>query len=319
MLNKMTSFKQMVLVFMLIELYTSYGALALSMDYYRMSCPFAEMIVRMTVNQALRRDQTLAGPLLRLHFHDCFVQGCDASVLIDSTEGNIAEKDSPANIILRGYEVIDQAKQIIENRCPGVVSCADIVAISARDAVVWAGGPFYPVLQGRRDGSRSKIEDTINLPPPNFNSTALISMFGRHGFTIQDLVALSGGHTIGVARCASFKDRLSNSDSTMNTNLVRMASMQCNAGDDNTTMNLDMTSTSFDNSYFRALQRGYGLLTSDETLFMDDQTRGFVDIYAMNQARWFYDFQSAMLKMGSIDVKEGDDGNVRLNCHRLNY
>lgn len=74
MLNKMTSFKQMVLVLMLIELYTSYGALALSMDYYRMSCPFAEMIVRMTVNQALRRDQTLAGPLLRLHFHDCFVQ-----------------------------------------------------------------------------------------------------------------------------------------------------------------------------------------------------------------------------------------------------
>lgn len=129
----------------------------------------------------------------------------------------------------------------------------------------------------------------------------------------------SGGHTIGVARCASFKDRLTNSDSTMNTNLVRIASMQCNSGDDNTTMNLDMTSTSFDNSYFRALQRGYGLLTSDETLFMDDQTKGFVDIYAMNQARWFYDFQSAMLKMGSIDVKEGADGNVRLNCHRLNY
>lgn len=47
---------------------------ALSSNYYSTTCPFAEFTVRNTVNQALRTDPTLAGGLLRLHFHDCFVQ-----------------------------------------------------------------------------------------------------------------------------------------------------------------------------------------------------------------------------------------------------
>ncbi|KAK9065124.1 hypothetical protein SSX86_016507 [Deinandra increscens subsp. villosa] len=293
----------------------------LSMNYYMMSCPMADFIVKNTVNSALRSDPTLAAGLIRMHFHDCFIEGCDASVLLDSTDTNTAEKDSPANLSLRGYKVIDDAKQQVENQCPGVVSCADIVAMAARDAVFFAGGPVYDIPKGRKDGTRSKIEDTRNLPPPTFNSTELIKMFGQKGFTVQEMVALSGGHTLGVARCSAFKNRLKNFDSkndvdpSIDTQFMKTLSKTCSAGDD-AEQAFDLTRNMFDNAYYNALQRQSGVLTSDQTLMADPKTRPIVNGYAMNQAMFFFDFQRAMLKMGLLDVKE--TGQVRQNCHKIN-
>lgn len=51
---------------------------------------------------------------------------------------------------------------------------------------------MYDIPKGRKDGTRSRIEDTINLPPPTLNSSELIRLFGQHGFTAQEMVALSG-------------------------------------------------------------------------------------------------------------------------------
>lgn len=62
------------------------------------------------------------------------MQGCDASVLLDGSEG---EKFALANLnSARGFEVIDAIKNSVENACPAIVSCADILTIAARDSVV---------------------------------------------------------------------------------------------------------------------------------------------------------------------------------------
>ncbi|CAN1316943.1 Peroxidase 47 [Linum perenne] len=289
-----------------------FGSDGLSMQYYVMNCPIADQIVKGTVNAALQADPTMAAALVRMHFHDCFIQGCDASILLDSTKDNTAEKDSPANLSLKGYEIIDDAKDKLEEQCPGVVSCADIVAMAARDAVFFAGGPVYEIPKGRKDGRRSKIEDTVNLPFPTMNASELIRTFGQRGFSAQEMVALSGAHTLGVARCSSFKNRLSNPDPTMmDDSFAKSLSTTCTSGGDSAEQPFDMTRNS-------TLAKKSGLLFSDQTLYSNPKTRNVVNGYSFNQAMFFLDFQQAMVKMGNLDVKQGSQGEVRQSCRKIN-
>ncbi|KAJ7944630.1 Peroxidase [Quillaja saponaria] len=179
-------------------------------DYYKETCPLAEDIVKRNVETAVFKDPRLAASLLRLHFHDCFVMGCDASVLLDSYEGMISEKQAGPNLhSLRGFEVIDDIKYFLEEECHYTVSCADILAIAARDAVELRGGPSWNVLLGRKDSLKSSFSGANQfIPSPNSSLETLIANFKEQGLDIGDLVALSGSHTMGRARCLSFRQRI---------------------------------------------------------------------------------------------------------------
>jgi peroxidase len=126
-----------ILLVVLLALATTLPSLVQSQStrvgFYSSSCPKAEAIVKQTVQKHFTSTPSIAPGLLRMHFHDCFVQGCDASVLLD---GPNTEKTAGPNRGLRGWEVIDDAKTQLEAACPGVVSCADILALAARDSVV---------------------------------------------------------------------------------------------------------------------------------------------------------------------------------------
>lgn len=127
----------------------------------------------------------------------------------------------------------------------------------------------------------------------------------------------AGAHTLGVARCSSFKSRLSNADSTLNSDFAKTLSKTCSGGD-NAEQPFDATQNTFDNFYFNALIRKSGVLFSDQVLYTTPRTRSIVNGYAMNQAMFFFDFQQAMVKMGEVDVKEGSNGEVRQNCRKIN-
>lgn len=69
------NFVAVILLMDMIESGWRYGVVdGLSMNYYIMKCPFAEGIIKNTVNKALQADPTLAAGLVRMHFHDCFVE-----------------------------------------------------------------------------------------------------------------------------------------------------------------------------------------------------------------------------------------------------
>ncbi|KAL8189001.1 hypothetical protein R6Q57_030029 [Mikania cordata] len=162
----------------------------LKVGFYNKTCPEAEFIVSGFVRDATEFNPRVPAFLLRLHFHDCFVQGCDGSILIDN--GPISEKLADGHQGLDGFNVIENAKAQLEFVCPGVVSCADIVAIAAREAVALSFGPIYEVETGRRDGFVSNKSLADRMPDFRDSIQLLKHKFFEKGLSDKDLVVLSG-------------------------------------------------------------------------------------------------------------------------------
>ncbi|KAE8724757.1 hypothetical protein F3Y22_tig00009942pilonHSYRG00219 [Hibiscus syriacus] len=135
----------------------------LSVGFYDNACPDAESVVSTVVRNAARSSSKIPPVLLRLHFNDCFVVGCHGSILIENDPN--AERHAFSHQGVGGFELVEQAKAQLETTCPGVVSCADIVALAARDAIalvrntylLHALGSIDILPTGRRDGRVSDV------------------------------------------------------------------------------------------------------------------------------------------------------------------
>ncbi|XP_057520324.1 peroxidase 20 [Amaranthus tricolor] len=299
-------------------------------DFYKESCPLLEELVGNIVKTKVLNQPRVAAQLLRLHFHDCFVQGCDGSILLDNNGVIRSEKDAnPNKNSLKGFEVIDEIKAAVEYACPLTVSCADILTIAARDSVVLRGGPTWEVSLGRRDSLTASIDDANKfIPTPNLSLDALIANFRQQGLDTKDLVALSGSHTMGVARCVSFRQRIY--DNTFKENVYdryshyqeSLSSICPKTGNDNAIAPLDFsTPTYFDNHYYINLVESQGLLHSDNVLLLEDQGGDIqqrVWAYANNRKFFFESFVESIIKMGNINVLTGLDGEIRKNCRFVN-
>lgn len=229
-----------------------------------------------------------------------------------------------------------------------------------------SGGPNWDLPLGRRDSRTASLSGSnSNIPAPNSTLSTLLTFFKRQGLDEVDLVALSGtsiiynssllsfdyfckrtlndmilmnagGHTIGVARCVTFKQRLYNQkgnnqpDETLERNYYFGLKSVCpRSGGDNNISPLDFASPAkFDNAYFKLILFGKGLLTSDQVLLTGNgngngignagKTMELVKTYADDESLFFQQFAKSMVKMGNIRPLTGSKGEVRNNCRRLN-
>lgn len=319
-----------ILILSLLVTIASAQSSRLRQNFYQNICPNVESLVRSAVQTKFSQTFVTAPATIRLLFHDCFVRGCDASVLLSSPSNN-AEKDHPDDISLAGdgFDTVIKAKAAVDSnpQCRNKVSCADILALATRDVVALAGGPSYSVELGRRDGRIStKASVQRKLPHPTFNLDQLNSMFASHGLSQTDMIALSGAHTLGFSHCSRFADRIyrfnsrNRIDPTLNLQYAMQLRQMCPVNvDPRIAINMDPTTPrQFDNAYYQNLKNGKGLFTSDQILFTDSRSKGTVNLFASNNAAFQQAFVTAITKLGRVGVLTGNQGEIRRDCSRIN-
>ncbi|XP_008781029.1 peroxidase 51-like [Phoenix dactylifera] len=320
-----------LLFFLGICLLPQLGSAQLRQNYYANVCPNVESIVRNVVKTKFDETFVTVPATIRLLFHDCFVQGCDASVLIASTANNRAEKDHPDNLSLAGdgFDTVVKAKAAIDAvpRCRNRVSCADILVMATRDVISMSGGPSYAVELGRLDGLSSTADSVEGrLPQPEFDLVQLNTLFAANGLTQTDMIALSAAHTVGFSHCNKFANRIYSFsagnpvDPTLNTTYASQLRAICPQNVDPTVaINMDPVSPRiFDNQYFLNLLQGMGLFTSDQVLFTDSRSRSTVNSWAQSSFAFQQAFVAAIAKLGRVGVKTGSGGNIRQDCAAFN-
>ncbi|XP_019443434.1 PREDICTED: putative Peroxidase 48 [Lupinus angustifolius] len=318
---------------------------SLEYDFYRDSCPRAEHIVRAAIRQLHRSRPSLVPAIIRLAFHDCFIQGCDASVLLDADDYIDSEKESPPNQSLKGFDVIETIKSKLEEACPGVVSCADILVLAARDCVALAGGPFYPLNTGRRDGSNSFSDiATFELPSPYGDLSETIASFKTRGFNEREMVTLLGSHSIGVIHCKFFQDRLYNftgtnePDPSLDTEFLKLLRSTCNhtnalsssalghsshgspsslVEEPGVDMDFEQTRLDFGTVYYHSLLQGRGVLYADQQLTKGKATKKWIKAYAYDPTLFHRDFALAMMKLSDLRVLTFPMGQIRRKCSKI--
>ncbi|EOY32414.1 hypothetical protein QUC31_019417 [Theobroma cacao] len=315
---------QMTAIVLLLSVMLGGSNAQLSPTFYSNTCSDVVSIVRGVLEQAVQNDIRVGAKIIRAHFHDCMVNGCDGSLLLDDDAANgiVSEKDTPPNETIEAFQIVDDIKTALENSCPGVVSCADILALGSQIGVSLAGGPTWQVPLGRRDSRTANQAGTSGIPSPLDDFDELQRKFRDVGLDDStDLVALSGAHTFGRARCSTFSHRIG-TDTTLDPTFSQVLGQICpEGGNGDVLTNLDSsTADDFDNNYYTNLQNNRGLLQTDQSLFSTAgaNTVSIVNRFANSQTDFFDTFVQSMINLGNLSPLTGNNGEIRANCRRIN-
>ncbi|XP_059305766.1 peroxidase 21 [Lycium ferocissimum] len=297
----------------------------LQLNYYSKSCPRAEEIIKEQVATLYHKHGNTAVSWIRNLFHDCMVMSCDASVYLDTANGQESEKESPRNFGMRNFKYIETIKQALESECPNTVSCADIVALSARDGLRWLGGPRVEMRTGRKDSKESYLAEVENyIPNHNDSMSSVLSQFQSIGIDTEGTVALLGAHSVGRVHCVNLVHRLYPTvDPTIDPDYAEYLKGRCPTPDPNPkevlySRNDRETPMILDNMYYKNILSNKGLLIVDQELVTDPNTSPFVEKMAADNGYFHDQFARALRILSENNPLTGDQGEIRKVCRYVN-
>ncbi|KAL4626120.1 hypothetical protein ACB092_05G072800 [Castanea dentata] len=264
----------------------------LELHFYEHRCPNAEMTVKELTKTSMLTDPTTVASLLRTAFHDCQVDGCDASILLkDSPSSLTIEGWSEKNFGLRKFDLIHNIKSSLEEVRPYT-----------------SGAPFIEVSTRRRDSfSASKERADHLLPTANISVNEFVKFFQRHiNISLEEAVALIGAHTLGIGHCRNFQERLRPVvDPTLSLQTIYsdpyLSDVAFALNDDSVFI--------FDSQYFIDIQNGRGLLKIDSEIARDPRTMPHVIRFGNDMQQFFNKFSSGFLTIAKCIFS---DENI---CH----
>ncbi|KAI8014667.1 Peroxidase 21 [Camellia lanceoleosa] len=274
----------------------------LQFNFYNESCPRAEEIIKEEVTKLYKQHGNTAISWIRNLFHDCMVKSCDASLLLESKYGILSEKTSDRSFGMRNFKYMETIKNVLESQCSMTVSCADIVALSARDGVGLLGGPHIEMKTGRKD-SRESYALVVDEFIPNHNDTMalVLSRFQSIGIDAEGTVALLGAHSVGRVHCVNLVDRLYPTvDPTLDPDHAEYLKRRCPSPEPDPkavqyARNDLETPMVLDNVYYKHLLEHKGLLLVDQQLVSDPTTLPFVTKMAADNGYFHDQFSRAFL------------------------
>ncbi|KAL5546193.1 hypothetical protein UlMin_005880 [Ulmus minor] len=314
-----------LLLISLLFLQFQYGKSELQLDYYAQSCPNAEEIIKQQVIDLYNKHGNTAVSWVRNIFHDCVVKSCDASLLLETFNGIQSEKASSRSFGMRNFKYVNTIKAAIEKECPQTVSCADIVALSARDGIVMLGGPRIEMQTGRKDSKESYEADVEDFLPNHNDSISLVlSRFQSIGLDVEGTVALLGAHSVGRVHCVNLVQRLYPTvDPSLDPHYAVYLKGRCPSPDPNPeevlyARNDRETPMILDNMYYKNVLNHKSLLLVDQQLASDPITLPFVQKMADDNGYFHDQFARAIRVMSENNPLSDDLGEVRKDCRYVN-
>ncbi|GAB4856723.1 Peroxidase 21 [Ancistrocladus abbreviatus] len=323
--KKLSQCSSLGLLLLLLQLHS--GTSQLELNYYSNSCPNAEAIIKRQVTELYYKHGNTAVSWLRNLFHDCMVKSCDASILLDTDpkEGIESEKESSRNFGMRNFKYINTIKEALEEECLSTVSCADIVALSARDGLELLGGPHIEMKTGRRDSRESYMSVVDDFIPNHNDSISLVlSRFQSIGIDVEGTVALLGAHSVGRVHCINLVQRLYPTvDPTLDPAYAEYLKGRCPTPYPDPkaveyARNDPVTPMVIDNMYYKNLLKQKGLLLVDQELVSEPTTLPYVEKMSADNSYFLDQFARALLLLSENNPLTGDQGEIRKDCRFIN-